>query len=169
MKCSQCQNIIESAIVVYRPIEENEFSDYIKRYLTSDLKERRIIANREVVISKEDRTDIYIEAWSDASHREASDKVSVIIEVKGCWNKKWQTAMKEQLVDRYLKQYSCQHGIYLVGWFKCSSWDAKDSRCQATPKKKSMLQVREQLENQAGSLSQQGIHVKAVVINAAIP
>jgi len=165
----QCQNIIKSAVEVYRPIEENEFSDYIKRHLTSDLKERRIIANREVVVSNEDRTDIYVEAWSNANSREANDKVSIIIEVKGCWNKKWQTAMEEQLVDRYLKKYSCQHGIYLIGWFMCSSWNTKDSRYKATPKKKSMQQVREQLENQARPLSLHGIHVKAVVINAAIP
>jgi hypothetical protein len=168
-KCPQCQNTIKKAPKTYRPVTENEFSDYIKRHLTSDLKKQHIIANREVVISNKDRTDIYIEAWIDTNHREANDKVSVIIEVKGCWHQAWQSAMKKQLVEQYLKKYSCRHGIYLVGWFMCPLWNKSDSRYQATPKEKSIVQVRDQLEKQAESLSQQGIHVKAMVMNATIP
>lgn len=102
----------------YRPIDENEFSDHVTRHLLTELKQRGIIANREVVIRKGERTDIHIDATIYYENRQIYDSVSVIIEVKGCWNRDLQTAMREQLVDRYLKDNHCQYGLYLIGWFK---------------------------------------------------
>ena len=53
---------------------------------------------------------------------------SLLNEVKGCWNRELKHAMKTQLVDRYLKDNQCQHGLYLIGWFNCEQWDNKDRR-----------------------------------------
>jgi len=47
------------------------------------------------------------------------DRVSGIVEMRGCWNKELMTAMEEQLKDRYLKNNPSPYGMYLVGWFTC--------------------------------------------------
>ena len=157
----------------YRPIDENGFSDYLKRHLEGDLKQRGIIANREVEIrrgegsGKGERTDIHIDAVMRGSNGKNHDSVSVIIEVKGCWHKELDTAMKTQLVDRYLKDNPCQHGMYLVGWFNCDQWDYKDYRKKGGPQC-SIDETRDRFDIQAAELSQQGKLIKAFVMNTAL-
>lgn len=52
--------------------------------------------------------------------------MSLVIEVKGCWNQELQTGLKGQLVDRYLRGNPRASGLYLVGWFLCDRWTASD-------------------------------------------
>jgi hypothetical protein len=92
--------------------------------------------------------------------------VSVIIEVKGCWNRKVKTSMQEQLVDRYLKNNRCQHGLYLIGWFACKEW-SNDDRKYDTPKM-AIDEVRQYFVDQAAELSQQSMSIQVIVINAAL-
>jgi hypothetical protein len=150
----------------YRPIDENDFSDYIKRHFDKDLKKRGVISNREVEIHRWERTDIHVDAVR-GSNGKIYDSVSVIIEVKGCWHKERTTAMKTQLVDRYLKNNHCQHGLYLVGWFNCDQWDVEDYRRKKCPKY-SIGKEQEKRDAQAADLSQQGKRIKAFVMNTAL-
>jgi len=109
----------------WRPKDENSFSDYVKIHLDENLKQRGVVVNREVEIrrgagpNRGERTDIHVDAVAHNTDGEAYDSVTVIIEVKGCWHPELDHAMKTQLVDRYLKDNRCQHGLYLVGWFNC--------------------------------------------------
>ena len=157
----------------YRPKDENAFSDYVKRHLEGDLKQRGIIANREVEIrngegsGKGERTDIHVDVSVQSSRGKVRDRVSVIIEVKGCWHKERNTAMKTQLVDRYLRDNRCQHGMYLVGWFNCDQWDDEDYRKKGCPKR-SIDEARNRFDIQAAELSQQGKLIKAFVMNTAL-
>ena len=57
--------------------------------------------------------------------REAYEAISVIIEIKGCWNETLGSAMQTQLAERYLRDNQCQYGLYVVGWFNCNQWDGK--------------------------------------------
>jgi hypothetical protein len=150
----------------YRPIDENEFSDYIKRHLQADLWPRGIIANREVVIRSDERIDIRIDAMARDAREEIDEHLSLIIEVKGCWHSELMTAMQTQLVDRYLRDNHCQHGLYLVGWFNCDAWDSQDYRKRRAPST-SMEETQRLLDEQAVSLSQH-MTIKALVLNAAI-
>ena len=56
------------------------------------------------------------------------ERLTVIIEVKGCWNAEVKTAISSQLVEDYLKPHNWTHGIYLVGWFICDRWDSLRKR-----------------------------------------
>lgn len=158
---------------VYRPVNENEFSDYVKRYLERDLNQRGVIVNREVEIRRGtggksgERTDIHINAITPGSNSGSYDALTVIVEVKGCWHAELETAMEIQLVKRYLKDNQCQYGIYLVGWFCCVQWDSDDYRKGNTPKK-SIEEIQSQLDNQADALSKQGVQIKAFVMNTAL-
>jgi hypothetical protein len=150
----------------YRPIDENEFSDYVKRHLQADLESRGIIANREVVIRWDERIDIRIDALARNTREELDERLSLIIEVKGNWNPELMTAMQTQLVDRYLRDNHCQHGLYLVGWFNCEAWDSQDDRKRRAPRMP-MAEVQRLLDEQAVGLSPH-VTVKALIPNAAI-
>ena len=157
----------------YRPIDENAFSDYVKRHLDSDLRNGGIIVNREVEIRRGEgsgtgeRTDIHVDAIVKDEQGQVFDVVTVIIETKGCWNKELDTAMKTQLSDRYLHESQCKHGLYLVGWFNCKQWDDDDDQKKKAPKK--MLQeAREQFDSQAEELSGVERSIRAFVMNAAL-
>jgi hypothetical protein len=157
----------------YKPKDENTFSDYVKLHLERDLKSRGIIVNREVERrrkqggSKGERTDIHVDAVIEKTNGEVLDQITVIIEVKGSWNDELDTAMAEQLVNRYLKNDTCQHGIYLIGWFNCQQWDKSDYRKGKAPKI-SINEAREKFEKQAEELSQAGVKVKSFVLNSAL-
>lgn len=163
----------KTAKSTYRPKSEASFADYVKMHLDQDLRHRGVIVNREVEIRRGEgstpgeRTDIHVDAVVRGKHDEVYDSVTAIIEVKGCWNPELNYAIKTQLMDRYLKDKRCQHGLYLIGWFNCDQWDDDDNRKGHAPKAE-IDQTREQFEVQAAELSQQGTRIKAVVMNTAL-
>jgi hypothetical protein len=157
----------------YRPNDENAFSDYIKRHFDDDVKDRGIIANREVEIrrgegaSVGERTDIHIDCIL-IKNGQIVDTITAIVETKGCWHYQLRTAMKTQLVQRYLRDNQCRHGLYLVGWFNCDQWDARDRRrraCQRT----SIEALSDYLATQSSELSKQyQVVLDFQIINAAL-
>lgn len=157
----------------FRPKEEEHFSDWLKRHLKAELGARGIVGAREVEIrpgagsGTGEVTDIHVTAIVPGLTDNSFNQVQVIIEVKGCWHRELKTAMKTQLVDRYLKDNQCQHGIYLVGWFVCDRWDKTDSRV-STVRFGSLDGTRDFLERQAKDLSQGGLSIRSAVINAAL-
>ncbi len=156
----------------YKPVDENTFSSYVKRFLDRDLKQRGIIANREVELRPSqggalgERTDIHIDAVVKNANGEIYDSITVIIEVKGCWHKELNSAMETQLVNRYLEENTCQHGLYLIAWFNCDQWDSSDSKGKSP--KISIEEAKEQFNRQAEQLSLSGIRVKSFVLNTAL-
>jgi predicted NACHT family NTPase len=152
---------------LYKPKDENSFSDYVKIHLDEDLRKRGIIVNREVQIHRGQRTDIHVDAVIRDSNNDVYDSVTVIIEVKGCWNTELNSAMKTQLVDRYLENNRCRYGLYLVGWFNCDQWDNNDYRKNQAPKV-DKNESQERFNAQALELSRQGIEIKTLVINTAL-
>lgn len=159
---------------IYRPKDENRLSDYIKRHLENDLKSKGIIINREVEIRRGvvkgegQRTDIRVDTFSINKRGDAENLISVIIEVKGCWNKELETAMQTQLSERYLKNNPCRHGIYLIGWFNCIAWDKEDNRKKSSPTY-TIEEAKNIFNNQAEILnSNDTIHIVPFVLNTAL-
>ena len=157
----------------YKPVDENTFSDYVKRFLDRDLKQRGIIANREVELRPSqggapgERTDIHVDAVIKNADGEIYNPITAIIEVKGCWHNELDTAMETQLVNRYLQDNTCQHGLYLIGWFNCEQWDSNDYRKNKAPKI-SLQEAREKFNQQAEQLSLSSIKIKPFVLNTAL-
>ncbi|WP_039752005.1 hypothetical protein, partial [Chlorogloeopsis fritschii] len=113
---------------LFTPKDEHDLSSCVKRYLDDELKPLGIIVSREVEINRKDYVDLRIDCTSQYGNYQTIETFSVIIEVKGTWNKELNSSMKEQLFDRYLSDISCQHGVYLVGWFNCDKWSKQDYR-----------------------------------------
>lgn len=157
------------------PQDENTLSNYVKSHLEDDLQGRGIILNREVEIRQSlgksirqgQETDIQVDAIVQNTRSGEPQRVSVIIEVKGCWNRELKTAMKEQLAERYLAESQCQHGIYLVGWFLCEAWDANDYRKSDTPKW-ALQEAREHFLQQETEFSQGGLLIRSFVLDATL-
>ena len=154
----------------YKPKSEEDFSDYVKLHLDDDLVNRGIIANREVQIRRGigenpgQRTDIYVEAIT--KQNSSYDSVTVVIEVKGCWNQGVDTAMETQLKDRYMLNNTLKCGIYLVGWFDSPKWHVSDinkKRCQ----RRNFEGARTFFTDQAQELSDEQFHIRAVVLDTS--
>ena len=152
---------------VWSPKDEPYVSNWLKRRLQEIIRTPGIIIGREVEIrssasSLGERTDLYVTAAKPGG----KEKLVVVVEVKGCWNRDLRTAMKTQLVDRYLKENFYGHGIYLVAWFICPRWDVEDSR-RADVRYASPGTARTYLSRQAAKLSDDEVHVSAFVLDAA--
>lgn len=158
----------------FRPKDENDFTNYVKRHLDEDLKVRGIIVNREVEIrrgvggAQGERTDVQVDAVLRRDGDHDYDVITVIIEAKGCWHDELMTAMETQLRDRYLNENQCRHGLYLVGWFNCEQWDQTDPRYTAKVRRLQKPELEQFLENQATSLSNDGVVLRSFVTNAAL-
>jgi hypothetical protein len=96
----------------------------------------------------------------------AFDRISVIVEVKGCWNPDVLTAMEAQLAERYLKDNACAYGLYVVAWFVCDQW-RDEPRKSATPTM-SLDDARAYFAKQATDLSNDVRSVAALVANFAL-
>jgi hypothetical protein len=158
----------------FRPVDENAFSDYVKRFLKDDLPGRGIVVNREVEIRQTrgstpgERTDIQVDALRREPHNDDYDTLTVVIEVKGSWNSDLDNAMRSQLAERYLSDNNYHHGLYLVGWFDCDQWDAGDYR-KARSRDRTLEEARERFIDQAVEVSRQCVVViRPFVLDAAL-
>jgi hypothetical protein len=163
---------------VYRPKEEERFADVIKQHLVRDLRDRGVIAHREVEIRVRhgrgglagERTDIHVDVAEPHSVESRPVRIRAIIEVKGCWHREVLTAMETQLRNRYLRDNDCRHGLYVVGWFLCPQWDTNDSRraeaLRHMPPK--IEEANATFEAQARGLSTGGVTLRSVLINASL-
>jgi len=150
----------------YRPTDEEDLSDFIATHLRDDLLPLAIVVNREVQIRRGQKTDVHVDAISPTPDSHAYRVVSAIIEVKGCWNRELKTAMKSQLVDRYMCGNNTNHGLYLVGSFSSSLWDSKDwreRRCAGSTQQS----LRAELSRQAETLSTNGQQLRSFVLDVS--
>ena len=107
----------------FEPKDEEYLSDELARWLRDDLGSKRgVIIGREVQIEQKMRTDLLIKAIVINKNGELCDPVTVVVEVKGCWNPRVKEDMEAQLVEKYLRPHGWTCGIYVVGWFVCDVW-----------------------------------------------
>lgn len=157
---------------LWRPKDENSFSDYVKIHLDRELRERGIIVNREVEVRRPgkgigERTDVHVDAVARRPRDGRLDRITVVVEVKGCWNLERDTAMEGQLAGKYLVEGSSRHGVYLIGWFNCDKWDPEDSRRRP---KMTIEQARDEYAGQAKYLTGSTSNtIRAVVLDCNLP
>ncbi|KKL23173.1 hypothetical protein LCGC14_2428040, partial [marine sediment metagenome] len=152
----------------FRPIYEEDFSDYLKNHFLDDLTSD-IIIHREVVIDPSSRTDIFIDLINNESNLEENRIISVIIEIKCSWHNELDTAMETQLCEQYMITRGYRYGMYLVGWFTSQYWDLSCNRYSETPGAYNSIEdLRNYLQIQAESLSNSGISIRSSVIDCSL-
>lgn len=142
--------------------DEEDFSDDMRDFLDGDLK--TMVLNREVQLNRGRhgepgaRTDIWIDAIDVAS----KSRLSLCIEVKGSWNSSAKTAIKNQLVHKYMGNGGADAGILVLGWFDAPSpYKAKNQW-------KSMELAETGLNSQAEDARLQGNRVCSMVLDCRL-
>ena len=151
---------------VHTPKPEEPLSRGIGAEIQRALATRGVKITLEVKIREGQFVDIYVSAVTANSKRRL---ISLIIEVKGCWNKELKTALDTQLSMRYLKDNEAHYGIYLAVWFLCDEWDGReDWRKDITPQQ-SLAQIRTFLDDQANAVNVNSQStIRALVLDATI-
>ncbi len=155
----------------FRPKDEEDLSDYIARWVDIDLgRSSGIVVNREVQPRRVQKTDVHVDAIARRSHEEQAERITVVLEVKGCWNPEWQTGFRSQLVDRYLLPNGIYGGIFVVGAYACEAWTAADSRKKHLPKM-SIAEMQRCLDLQADDVRRAlpDLQVAVRVLDLRIP
>ncbi|MBC8991840.1 hypothetical protein H9X95_16965 [Micromonospora chalcea] len=143
------------------PKPEPALSAYISHELTKRLERRGLAVNREVLVRPTDaygagdRTDIQIEATmrDDPVKGPTPDRIVVVIEVKGPWNRELLSAQQQQLAQRYLPEAGTRTGIYLVGWYPLEQWTYKGDYRRRRVAQLSEHALLASLETQAASIT----------------
>lgn len=157
------------------PKAEEHLSNEVARYLNRDLADRRLVIGRELVLqvgvvggATGLRTDIDVVANATSGTNRTIEQIRAVIEVKGSWNAEVSTAMKHQLVDKYLDPHGIRHGIYLVGDYSCESWrpSAASRRSKGLGGKAAVMEM---LTGQAHVLTTPLREVRAVVLDTSLP
>ncbi len=154
-----------------RPRDEGYLSDHLTRFLKLTLSSE-IIINREVQIRHKlyregeagSRTDIWIQAID-----ENGQALTLCIEVKCNWNASARTALKDQLIDKYMSGRTATAGILLLGWYACPKWDNADNReKKSTAIWPDINVAKDELKKQIDRERKNGILVTAKVINCTL-
>lgn len=152
---------------LFRPRDELRLANLVANYLLDKLSPRGVIVNREVAIRLGERTDIHLNVPAESGRTDV-EPGGLIIEVKGCWHDEVDSALKEQLVERYLKDNPNRAGLYLVIWFSTENWDPSDHRRSNVPRR-SVEESRSFYKKQAEAEAQRtGRLVASCVLDATL-
>jgi hypothetical protein len=147
------------------PKDEQEVSNYIKKYLDQHLVNSGIIINREVQNRRGNETDLYVQAIR-ADDQSSVDIITVVCEVKGCWNGELYTAQEKQLLNRYVVQNGHTHGIYIVAYFDGDRWNSVNRKGRHSKCRNHTLdELRNELSVQSQRLSSDQHIVQSVVLD----
>jgi hypothetical protein len=154
-----------------RPKSEDEVSDYLANEFDRELTARGAIVNREVQIRRNrtsgigERTDLLVDAVPIGGRD--TGRLSLPLEVKGAWNEELLTAMRAQLLDRYMRDTGSTRGVYIVAWPDLTSWtDIADNR-RTKFASLNRAAIEAELAAQEADIAQQGGHVQVVHLDVA--
>jgi hypothetical protein len=158
----------------FQPKSELEISNYIARHLKEDLEEGGVVINREVEVrqshggARGERTDIHVQVARRGQRPGDTGIITGIVEVKPTWNRDLHTAMREQLVERYLRDEGGDAGLFLVPTFFCEQWVVTDQRRTKSQRAES-ADMQGKLAQQAIELTAEaGRPVEHVVLSCAL-
>jgi hypothetical protein len=157
------------------PKGEEHLANAIARHLRQDLRDRQVVIGRELILqigvlggAKGKRTDIDIVATGRPNTNRTAEKLRLVIEVKGSWNPSVLTAMKDQLVDRYLDPHRIQNGLFVVGRYDCPLW-RKGAKRARSARLGSVDALSTTLSAQAAAVTNAIRLVGAMVLDTSLP
>lgn len=150
-------------------VDENKVTDFVQFFLYKDLYQHVFSVKREVQLrdtqgsQKGQDLDLYIDAVAVDKQNNPipGDRISVFVEAKHNDNREVTTALKGQLVNRYLRGHTAKFGLFLVYW-----------HTQETGKslsRGSLTTLREELVRQADAASVDGLSIRSYVLDIRLP
>ena len=158
---------------LFRPKKEGSLSDSVKKHLERDLRDSGIVLNREVQIrpplgaKQGETTDIYVDVMVPTIQAGVKERLSAVVEVKGCWNRDVKTDMETQLANRYMNESGIYCGLYLVGWYECMLWDHNDYKW-GDRLKLSLAEARTFFAQQAQHLTKDHRQLRSFVLDVRL-
>ncbi|HEY2323977.1 MAG TPA: ATP-binding protein [Thermoanaerobaculia bacterium] len=156
--------------ISWTPKKEEYLSDFVALHLIDDLERRGVVVNREVKIRPTtepgtgERTDIHVDAVREQG--EYRDRVTIIVETKGCWNKGLYDDLLKQVANRYLHESRVTHALYLVGWYVCAAWkEPKVAGKKAGQTQKARVETK--LRKRAGEIEDRAT-IRPVVLDVRL-
>ena len=144
--------------------------------MRSYFRDYAIAADREVEIRRravpranggEPGSELDILVQAPAWGTDAGEKIRIPIEVKLSCNHEVRTAMKDQLVDRYVPQLGASHGVYVMMWMSVP--EVSHLVPNHRPKWPSIERARDELREQARVLSESaGLLVRSLVVDGSL-
>ncbi|NJC64684.1 hypothetical protein HC028_09235 [Planosporangium flavigriseum] len=132
-----------------RPNSEDDISDWVRRQLEARLGNGSVI-DREIQVertkSKGFGTRMDLTATKGTPTYPAST-ARVIAEAKLVNNQELESALHEQLVQKYLKPAGLQHGIYLVYWVNADQRPASWARKGPTDRSELLNRLKQQADS----------------------
>jgi len=155
------------------PRGEQRLSDWIAEFLENELQRRGIVIGRETQVhpsvtgkGRGKSIDLRIDAVAGA-HTQGPAIVTVMMEVKGSWNRDVLRAMESQLVDRYLTG-SITQGIYLTGYYAADAWNESDTKRKAA-RRHTLDGLSKALAEQAAEVSERRlVGVSSFVLDCSL-
>lgn len=154
----------------FRPKDEEDLSEKVARWLRADIGPTSgLIVNREVQPRRGQRTDIYISALPKNAQG-VHVPLTVVIEVKGCWNQELLSALQIQLIEKYLLPNGHRCGIYLIGSFNCDKWAIENRKTISDRQAKDISALGKLLTDQAvaATKANAGLRIAAKVLDIRI-
>jgi hypothetical protein len=181
-ECTVHKNGIRG-VALCTPKSEGRLSDYVKRHLYEEFATLGLVICREVQIRSGELPkfkdpesknqprrsgqliDIYMSVGAGENNGiRSANPLTLIIEVKGCWNKGLFRSVAKQLHDRYLLTNSLSHGLYLVGCYHGSNWPNEES----PGTQHQVAELRKKLSDECSRLSSKQITMESLVIDAGL-
>jgi len=157
---------------VRRPKTEEEASDYLRQRVNDLIGGRGIMVNREVQVRRvkpsgiPERTDLRVDATAADPRTGEAPVLTIVGEVKAAWNPELTTAMRSQLVDRYMLDTGTRHGLYIVLWFDVAWWaPTQGTRDRNRVAGLDRASVMQDLRQQADALADDGFNVAVVMLD----
>ena len=155
------------------PRGEQKLSDWIAAFLEYELHGRAIVVGRETQIrasvsgkGRGESIDLKIDAVA-GKFTQGPPIVTVMVEVKGSWNRDLMTAMESQLVERYLTGQITQ-GIYVTGYFAADTWKGSD-RKRTAARRHTLTDLTRDLQQQAEDVStRRVVGVESIVLDCSL-
>lgn len=160
----------------WKPKNEEALSNALTHHLRRDLDPvagattaREVRIRPPMGTTPSENVDILVQAQV-AGNGQQTRMVQVIIEIKGQWNRGLKSAIRTQLVERYLdKNDQTLTGIFLVGWYTSDEWDGDDYRNSAAKRNgSSRLVLEQELQAAAAHLTNARRDVRAMVIDLSL-
>lgn len=155
---------VDTTPATWIPANETEFTTI----LTGRLQDRldQVILRQEAQLHLRAGAIPGTEPDLEAVVNHAAVQVSVLGEAKGIWHDKVETAIEDQLAQRYVTGSRSSTGIYLVAAYTSNTWDARDENRRRHARRHDPHKLNELLRAAAERLSTGGkrIHVRVIEI-----
>lgn len=152
---------------LYRPANEAQIQAIVADQLRSELG-RGLVVNREVQVRTTTSkghglaVDVLVSGGNPSDGRPSP---SCPIEVKGNWNPKLLTDLRDQLVDDYMRDLNATFGFYVCGWFDQDLWTDTSDRRKAQAAKHGITTATDELTQAAATAKRDhGVHVEVAIV-----